>query len=72
MLPAAILSVVRRELQVRLRQLNEEIRAYPQPIARCDVQLAALIEQRSEVQAAIAAVDESKENRGQTTFIDMR
>jgi hypothetical protein len=57
MLPAPVLSVVRRELEARLRQLNEEIRAYPQPIARCDVQLGALIEQRSEIAQAIAAVD---------------
>jgi hypothetical protein len=30
----------------RLREINEEIRAYPQPIARCDAQLGGLVEER--------------------------
>jgi len=48
--------VVCRELEVRLRQLNAEIRSYPQPIARCDAQLAGLIEQRSEVTRVLLAL----------------
>ena len=31
----------------RIQELSEEIRHYPTPIARCDEQLSALIEERS-------------------------
>jgi hypothetical protein len=34
-------------LEKRLAELNEEIRRYPGPIARCDEHLAALIEERA-------------------------
>ena len=34
-------------LERRIAQLSEEIRRYPGPIARCDEQLAALLEERS-------------------------
>jgi len=34
-------------IQQRLAELSEEIRNYPTPIARCDVQLTALLEERS-------------------------
>ena len=34
-------------LERELAQLNEEIRIYPGPIARCDEHLPALLEQRS-------------------------
>jgi hypothetical protein len=34
-------------LQNRLAQLNEEIRHYPGPIARCDEHLPALLEERA-------------------------
>jgi|GEM_PF-1076820 len=44
----------RVRLAARLRELNEEIRAYPQPIARCDAQLGGLVEERAKVQAEIA------------------
>ena len=40
-------------LMRRLRELNEEIRAYPQPIARCDAQLGGLVEERAKVRAEI-------------------
>ena len=35
------------ELQRRLEAVCDEIRHYPTPIARCDEQLTALIEERS-------------------------
>jgi hypothetical protein len=38
---------MRADLQRRIDQLSEEIRHYPTPIARCDEQLSALIEERS-------------------------
>jgi hypothetical protein len=37
------------DLQARLAALSEEIRRYPTPIARCDEQLTALLEQRSKL-----------------------
>ena len=37
------------ELQRRLAELSDEIRRYPTPIARCDEQLTALLEQRTQV-----------------------
>ena len=37
----------------RFRQLNDEIRHYPTPIARCDDQLPKLIEQRDHVRAEL-------------------
>ena len=36
-------------LQRRLAELNEEIRTYPGPIARCDQHLPALIDERAQV-----------------------
>jgi len=38
---------MKAELEARLAALNEEIRNYPTPIARCDEQLTALIDERS-------------------------
>ena len=35
------------DIQRRLAELSEEIRNYPTPIARCDVQLSALLEERA-------------------------
>ena len=40
-------------LEARLAKLAEEIRAYPTPIAGCDVQLTALLEERALIQAAL-------------------
>jgi hypothetical protein len=37
------------ELHRRLEELSKEIRGYPTPIARCDEQLTALLEQRAAV-----------------------
>jgi hypothetical protein len=38
-----------RFLEQRIAQLSDEIRRYPTPIARCDEQLTALIEQRAKL-----------------------
>ena len=46
-------SQIRARLTQRLRELNEEIRAYPQPIARCDAQLGGLVEERARIHAEI-------------------
>ena len=46
----------RARLAARLRELNEEIRAYPQPIARCDAQLGGLLEERSQLHQKLEAL----------------
>jgi len=40
-------------LKQRLADLNEEIRHYPGPIARCDEHLPALLEERTRIMAAL-------------------
>ena len=40
-------------LEHRLLELNEEIRSYPGPIARCDQHLPALLEERAKVIAEL-------------------
>jgi hypothetical protein len=40
---------MRAELMERIKQLSLEIRHYPTPIARCDEQLTALIDERSKL-----------------------
>lgn len=47
-------SALTSHLEARARELDDEVRHYPTPIARCDVQLTKLLEQRSH------AVDELK------------
>ncbi|HUL56704.1 MAG TPA: hypothetical protein VLT60_06875 [Usitatibacter sp.] len=39
----------RSELAGRLARVNDEIKSYPQPIARCDAQLAGLLEERDRI-----------------------
>lgn len=46
------------ELQRRIDELSREIRAYPTPIARCDEQLAGLLEERARLLARLAALGE--------------
>ena len=41
------------ELERRLAELSAEIRRYPTPIARCDDQLAALLEERARLMAQL-------------------
>jgi len=42
-------ATIRAALAARWRALDDEVRHYPTPIARCDVQLPALLEARDEV-----------------------
>ena len=42
----------------RIDELSEEIRNYPTPIARCDEQLTALIEERSRLLAKLDDLNE--------------
>ena len=47
----------RSEIEAQLARLNEEIKSYPQPIARCDAQLAGLLEERDGLRRALEALD---------------
>ena len=38
---------MRQELERRISELSDEIRNYPTPIARCDLHLPALLEERA-------------------------
>jgi len=49
--------VARSYLERRVEQLNDEVRHYPGPIARCDDQLTGLLEQRSRAVAALQRLE---------------
>jgi hypothetical protein len=49
---------MRNELERRIAELSEEIRNYPTPIARCDLHLPALLEERSELMAQLQSMQE--------------
>src|SRR5690349_8469668 len=49
--PSEAWHALRAQVAARFRALNDEIRHYPRPIARCDEQLTRLIEQRDRVRA---------------------
>jgi hypothetical protein len=49
---------MRQELQRRIAALSEEIRHYPTPIARCDLHLPALIEERAALMKQLESLDE--------------
>jgi hypothetical protein len=50
-------SVLREYLERRVELLNEEVRNYPTPIARCDDQLTGLLEQRASAAAQLQRVN---------------
>jgi hypothetical protein len=52
---------MKAELEARLAALNEEIRHYPTPIARCDLHLPALIEERDRLLQQLKEVRETSE-----------
>ncbi|HEY2630004.1 MAG TPA: hypothetical protein VGI57_12805 [Usitatibacter sp.] len=47
----------RSELAAELARVNEEIKSYPQPIARCDAQLAGLLEERDRIRERLEHLD---------------
>ena len=53
----AIWAELKGHLERRVTQLNEEIRRYPTPIARCDEQLGALLEQRATLFGRLKQLD---------------
>lgn len=50
---------MKESLQKRLAELSLEIRNYPTPIARCDEQLAALLDERSGVVQRLTTLGET-------------
>ena len=46
-------SALRKYLERQVELLNEEVRNYPTPIARCDDQLTGLLEQRASAAAQL-------------------
>lgn len=46
------------ELNARLAELNAEIRHYPGPIARCDLHLPALLEERAALLGRLRELEE--------------
>jgi len=48
-----------RYVEERIAELSEEIRHYPTPIARCDEQLSALIEERSLLLSQLSNISEN-------------
>jgi hypothetical protein len=51
-------SLPKKALQERLSAVCEEIRHYPTPIARCDLHLPALIEERAALMARLESLEE--------------
>jgi chorismate mutase len=49
---------MKQELERRIAELSEEIRRYPTPIARCDEQLAQLLEERARLLSQLRLLDD--------------
>ena len=49
---------MKAQIEKRIAGLNAEIRHYPTPIARCDLQLPALLEERAELLAQLESLNE--------------
>ena len=54
-----LLREVRDHLRYVQRSLNEEIRGYPTPIPRCDVQFNRLVEERGRLYRALERIEAS-------------
>ena len=52
-------AALRSHLESRSMELNEEIRHYPTPIARCDEQLTRLLEQRAHALTQLSLIAEA-------------
>jgi chorismate mutase len=55
-MPTPLPAPSRAEIEARLARVNDEIKAYPQPIARCDAQLAGLLDERVALRQALEAL----------------
>jgi hypothetical protein len=50
---------LRTQIELRIDELSREIRAYPTPIARCDEQLAHLLEERALLISRLQILEEN-------------
>ena len=50
---------MKEALERRLAELAAEIRAYPTPIARCDLHLPALLEERAAVLSRLQSLEDT-------------
>ena len=48
----------KNQIESRIDELSREIRAYPTPIARCDEQLAHLLEERASLISKLRILEE--------------
>jgi hypothetical protein len=55
--PIVAWAALRRHLEAKNREINLEVAHYPRPIARCDVQLSKLLEQRARVYRELARIE---------------
>ena len=53
---------LRASLEARRKQLDEEIRAYPTPIPRCDAQFNFLMEERARIVRELEALARDAES----------
>lgn len=51
-----LVAELRARLEAQRRRLDEEIRAYPTPIPRCDAQFNHLFDRRARIVAALEAL----------------
>jgi hypothetical protein len=56
-------AALREGLEARSRELHDELRTYPTPIARCDEQLTRVIEQRDSAFRGLRFAIELEESR---------
>jgi len=52
---------MKARLEKRIAELNAEIRHYPTPIARCDLHLPALIEERAKLLQQLKEIQETSD-----------
>ncbi|MBM3385390.1 MAG: hypothetical protein FJY40_09670 [Betaproteobacteria bacterium] len=61
---------MRRKLERQLEAINAELRSYPTPIARCDEQLAELLELRARLLGRLQRMDEVEAGRPACTWMN--
>jgi hypothetical protein len=59
---------MKAELQRRIAELSDEIRHYPTPIARCDLHLPALLEERARLVEKLNSLAEQGSCRSQAVW----
>ena len=52
---------MKADIEKRIAELNAEIRHYPTPIARCDLHLPSLIEERAKLLQQLKEIQETSD-----------